>query len=102
MDDEIAPVLLVLSAPDELRIEIGVTLVTLLQGLLLVRLEEGLKLCCRDVLPLIRVVFERLDGLGGGFLSHRHFFPVSGCAVADSIILLNSLSTLVFKSASIW
>ena len=28
--------------------------------------------------------------------------PVAGCAVADSIILLNSSSTLALKSASIW
>ena len=56
MDDEVAPVLLILSPPDELRVEIGVTRVADLLWILLLLLKYGLKLCRRDVFPLGLVV----------------------------------------------
>ena len=62
VDDEIAPVLLVLAAPDELRIEVAVARIAdLLRGLLLL-FQHGLVLGRRDVLPLGLVVLERFDG----------------------------------------
>ena len=103
MDDEIAPVLLILAAPDELRIEVGVAGVADLLRVLLLLFQHGLIFRRRDVLPLGLVVLEGFDGFCGcGFFGHVYFSPVAGCAVADSIILLNSLSTLALKSASIW
>ena len=102
VDDEVAPVLLILPAPDELRIEVGVARIAhRLRGLLLL-FQHGLVLGRRDVLPLGLVVLERFDGSWRcGFLGHDYFSSIAGCATTDSIILLNSLSTLALKSASI-
>jgi hypothetical protein len=65
------------------------------------RLEDRLKFRSWNVPPFVGVVLEGLDGLGGGLFGHDYFFPVADCAVADASILLNSLSTLALKSASI-
>ena len=60
MDDEIAPVLLVLAAPDQLRIEIAIAaLVGDPNGRLLLFLLDGLELRGGNVLPLVGVVRER-------------------------------------------
>ena len=102
VDDEVAPVLLVLAAPDELGIEVGVAGIADLLRVLLLLLQHGLILRRRDVLPLGLVVRKRFDRLlGCGFLGHDYLLPVAGCTVADAIILLNSLSTLALKSDSI-
>ena len=52
VDNEIAPVLLILATPHELGIEVSVTGITQRYGLLLAGLDDRLKLCGRDVLPL--------------------------------------------------
>ena len=103
VDDEIAPVLLILAAPDELRIEVAVAaLIGHADRALLILLQHGLIFGRRDVLPLRLVVLERFDGLGGGlFFGHRYCPYAAVCTVTDSIILLNSPSTLALKSASI-
>ena len=64
VDDEVAPVLLVLAAPDELRIEIGVARILYRAWALLLLLNDGLILGRRNVLPLGLVVLERFDGFG--------------------------------------
>jgi hypothetical protein len=59
VDDEIAPVLLVLAAPDQLRVQVGIARVAnLLRLLLFSRLDERLLLRRRDVLALGLVVLE--------------------------------------------
>ena len=73
MDDQIAPVLLVLPAPDELRVEVAVPpLVGHADRALLFLLHDRLVLGGGDVLPLVRVVREGFDRLGGGFLGHGY------------------------------
>src|ERR1700730_16237446 len=73
MDDEIAPILLVLSAPNKLWIEIGVArIVDLLRGVLLL-FQHGLVLCRGNVLTLVGVVLERLDGFGCRSLGHDYY-----------------------------
>ena len=76
MDDQIGPVLLVLAAPDQLRVEVAVAaLVGHADRTLLSLLHDGLVFRRGDVLPRCLLVLERLDGLGGGlFLCHR-FVP---------------------------
>ena len=72
VDDEVAPVLLILAAPDELRVEVAVAaLVGHAHRALLVLLHDGLIFGRGDVLPLGLVVLEGLDGLGTwlGFLA---------------------------------
>ena len=72
VDDEVAPVLLVLPAPDELGIEVGVARILYRLGLFLLFLKNGLVLGGRDVLPLGFVVLERFDGFESGrFLGHE-------------------------------
>ena len=63
VDDEIAPVLLVLAAPDELGIEVAVAAVVgHAHRVLLLLLQHGLVLGCGNILPLGLVVLERFDG----------------------------------------
>ena len=64
VDDEIAPVLLILAAPDELRIEVGVARILYRLGLFFLFLKHGLVLSGRDVLALGLVVLKSLDGFG--------------------------------------
>src|SRR5436190_1812758 len=102
MDDKIAPILLILPAPNQLGIEVGdARIADLLRSLLLLfqyRLEFGR----RDILPLGFVVLKRFDGFScRRFSSHGYCFPVDGCTDADTIILSNSPLTLASKSASI-
>ena len=68
VDDEVAPVLLILAAPDELGIEVGVARVTDGLGRFLVLLQHGLVLGGGDVLPLGLVMVEGRDGFVGGRL----------------------------------
>ena len=76
VDDEVAPVLLVLAAPHELGIEIGVARVADLFGVLLLVLEDGLELGGGDVPPFGLVVGERFDGFGnGGLFGHATGIP---------------------------
>ena len=64
VDDEVAPVLLILAAPDELRIEVAVAaLVGHADRVLLVLLHHRLVFGGGDVLPRGLVVLERFDGL---------------------------------------
>ena len=65
VDDEVAPILLVFPAPDELRVEVAIALVAGLARLLLFLLEDGLIFGGGDVLPLGFVVDEGLDGFFG-------------------------------------
>ena len=78
MDDEIAPVLLILAAPDELRVEVGIARIP--QGAWngLVLTDDRLVLGGGDVFPLGLVVFEGLDGFGGGgfFLGGHKVFEI--------------------------
>ena len=72
VDDEVAPVLLILAAPDELRVEVAVAaLVGDADGRFVLLLHDGLIFGRGDVLAL-GVVAERIDGfafvgLGSGF-----------------------------------
>ena len=69
VDHEVAPVLLILAAPDELRVEIAVAaLVGNTDRVLLLLVHDGLKLRRGNVLPLVGVVHEGFDGLRGGLL----------------------------------
>src|SRR5437899_1941590 len=102
MDDKIAPILLVLPAPNELRIEVGIARIADLLRRLLLFIQHRLIFGRRDILALSLVVLERLDGFCDGSLGHDYLLPVARCAVAVAIILSNSLSTLALKSDSIW
>jgi len=76
VDDKVAPVLLVLAAPDELRIEVAVAaLVGHAHRILLFLLQDGLVFGGGDVLPLGLVVLERFDRLGGGWFLCHSFYP---------------------------
>ena len=98
VDDEVAPVLLVLSPPDELGVEVSVAWVVHLDGFLFFGPKDRLKLRRWDVLALVGLVFKGLYGLGFTFLGHGYLLPTDGCLMADLIILLNSPSTLALKS----
>jgi hypothetical protein len=75
MHDEIRPVFFVLAAPDQLRIEIAVTAFEGdARGMLVVLLDDRLELRGGDVLALVRVVGEGLDGLFGGVFLAMVFF----------------------------
>src|SRR6266699_2404183 len=78
VNNEVAPVLFILAAPDELGIEVGVARVAdLFRGLLLL-FQHGLKLRRWDVLSLSLVMLERLDGLSGsGFLGHDYLLAAT-------------------------
>src|SRR5438105_14203099 len=75
LDDEVAPVLVVLPAPDELWIEVGVARVPNFLSSEVLGLENRLVLGGRDVQALVVGMTERLDFLltsfrGGGSLCH--------------------------------
>ena len=71
VDDEVAPVLLILAAPDELRVEVGVAAVFHGAGGLLLLLDDGLVLGGGDVRPPGLAVLEGFDGFeGGGLFGH--------------------------------
>src|SRR5438876_4358778 len=82
LDDEVAPVLLVLAAPDELRVEIAVApLVSGAPRLFRLLLDDGLVLGGRDVLALRLFVLDGLDALAGwrlGFSRHG-VYRARGC-----------------------
>src|SRR3954465_7926393 len=63
--DKIAPVLVVLPAPDELRIEVGVARVSNLLPRNLLGLEHRLVLGGRDVQPFVVGVAKRFNVFGG-------------------------------------
>ena len=66
IDDEVAPVLLILPPPDELGIEIRIARVADRLRLFMLLLHDRLLLGGGDVLPLGIVVLKRLDGFGSG------------------------------------
>ena len=68
VDNEIAPVLLILPTPDKLGVEIGVTWILHRPWLGIVWSEHGLMLGGGDVLPLGLVVPDRFDGLASAAL----------------------------------
>ena len=64
MDDEIAPVLLVLAAPDELRVEVAVAaFIGDADWVQLLLIDDGLVFRRGNILPLVSVVDEGFDGL---------------------------------------
>ncbi len=69
MDDEIGPVLLILAAPDELRVEVGVARIFYRLGLLLFFLKDGLILGSGNILALVLLVSEGFDAFSGCLLS---------------------------------
>ena len=74
MDDEFAPVLLILPTPDELGIEVSVARILDRAGAGIVLIEHGLVLSSGDDLPLRLVVGEGLDRLGsGGLFGHCYW-----------------------------
>jgi hypothetical protein len=93
MDHEIAPVLLVLAAPDQLRIEVGVARIADLFRVLLLLLQHRLEFGRRDVFAPRLVVRERLDGLGGDSLGHAVSFRSSPAAASG----LRSLACPAFR-----
>ena len=105
MDDEIAPVLLVLAAPHELRIKVGVARVANRTGLRCSALQHRLVLGRGNVLPLVVVVLEGLDGLGAlGFFA---MLSACSCRLQRSVLALDHLVELgrhlgLAKSDSIW
>src|SRR5947199_4661012 len=78
MDDEIAPILLILPAPDELGIKVRVARIADLLRSLLLLFQHRLELRSWNVLPLVGVVLEHLDRFGGGSLGHGY------CSVCQS------------------
>ena len=66
IDDEVAPVLLVLAAPHELGIEVGIARVFYLARAFLFPGDDALVLGGGDVLPGGVGVAEGFDGLGRG------------------------------------
>jgi len=85
MDDEVGPVLLVLAAPDQLRIQIPIApLVGHAHGRLLVLAQDRLVLGRRDVLAGGVVVDEGLDGERcGALLLPCHGQVSSGAGAGD-------------------
>ena len=74
VDDEVAPVLYVLAAPDELRIEVAVAaLVRQPHRRLIGLLHDRLVLGSRDVRTGVLDVLERLDRLGHRSLSSHPY-----------------------------
>ena len=65
MDDEVAPVLLILPTPDELGIEVGIARIPHLARLLMLPLHDGLLLGAGDVLALVVGVLDGIDGFEG-------------------------------------
>ena len=63
VDDEIAPVLLILPAPDELWIEVGVARILYRLGLFFLFLKNGLVLGRRDVFALGLIVCQCFNRL---------------------------------------
>src|ERR1043166_10292232 len=75
LNDEVAPVLIVLPAPYELRIEIGIARVSHLFSRQVLCVENRLVFSGRDVQALVVGMTERLDSLlttfrRGGSLRH--------------------------------
>jgi hypothetical protein len=63
VDDEVTPVLLVLAAPDKLRIEIGIARIPDRLGLFLLLLNYGLVLGRRNIFALGLIVCQRFNRL---------------------------------------
>ena len=105
VDDEIAPILLVLAPPDELWIEVAVASVVLnAHRPLMLRLHDRLHLCRWDVAALVAFVRERLDRLPrcGLLLRHRAFASYGAvCALTESMISPTACATRALKSLSI-
>src|SRR5436309_634899 len=102
LDNEIAPVLLILTAPDQLWIEVAVPAFVCHadRGLFLL-LQHRLVLGGWNVLPLGFLVPDRLDGfiaLGRLLFRHDAVFPCAARPATRSIILSNSLSIFALKS----
>ena len=76
VDDEIAPVLLVLAAPDQLRIEVSVARIVDLFRVLLLLLQYGLEFSRGNVFPLGFIVREDFDRLFRCGLSGHDYFSV--------------------------
>jgi cytochrome c oxidase assembly factor CtaG len=64
VDDEVAPVLLVLAAPDQLRVQVGIARVAHLLRLLLFASSTDWYSAVGMFLRFGVVVLERFDGLG--------------------------------------
>ena len=85
LHDEVGEVLLVLAAPDELRVEVAVAArVGHLDGAAVVVLQRGAVLGGGDVGPLRLVVDERLDPLGAALSTWHVCRPVPRLPAAGS------------------
>lgn len=85
VDNEVAPILFILSAPDELRVKVTIApLISDAHGVLLLALQDRLELRRGDILPLGFIVLKGLNGLG--FLAIYYFSEASWLAT-DWIIL---------------
>src|SRR5688572_7185397 len=83
--DQIAPVLLVLPAPDELRIEVLVaTLVRHAQRMQRILLHDRLMFSGRDVLPLCLIVLQGLNRATAGSLFRHCQVPTASESGAES------------------
>lgn len=73
MDDEVTPVLLILTPPDELGIEVGIPQVADVLRVLHLLLQDGLLLRGRDVFALGVRMLDGINGFrgAGGFLGHE-------------------------------
>src|ERR1700683_5579509 len=102
MRNQIRPVLLVFTAPDQLRVQVTVpALVCNPDGALMLLLQHGLELGGRNIFA--RSLFVGEWGASLLLLRLWRFLHTAGaCARTDSIILLNSGSTFASKSAWIW
>ena len=63
MNDKVRPVLLVLAAPDELRVQVGIARIAQGLGLLLLLLQHRLVLGGGNVLALVLRVADGFNGL---------------------------------------
>ena len=91
LDDEIGGVLLVLAAPDELRVEVAIApLVGHADRRLVLIRDDGVELHRRDVAPRRLVVDEGLDRLGP-LLTARHVIsPHAACCAAKTEMSLSN------------
>src|SRR5690349_2871663 len=84
LNDEVAPVLFVFPAPDELGIEIGVPRIPQRARSFVSSFKYRLMLCCWNVFPLVGAVLEGLHGLRALDCLLRHYRVV--CPDCASIL----------------
>ena len=86
VNNEIAPVLLVLAAPDELRIKICVSRIADFLWILLLLFQYRLIFRCRNIFARGLVVLEAFDGFRDvGFFGQDYFLDGSASRTASAI-----------------